>query len=66
MYFLQCLDNETYSLLQEIELELEDDKKSDATRFCEIYKEAFYKDLTTSLMKRDLMNCKQKSDETVK
>lgn len=61
-FILQHVDDETYSTLRAVEL-TEDDKK-DASRFCELYKKAYYGEEGIAL-KNELMSCAQKEDEDI-
>ena len=62
MFFLQNLDDETYSQLRNVELTNE--QKADAQLFCPIYKRAIYADMSISL-KNEVMECRQKIDENI-
>ena len=62
MYFLQNVDDETYSILKSVNLDAA--QKTDPTLFCPLFKNAVYGDITISL-KNEVMECKQKSDENV-
>ena len=62
MFFLQNVDDETYSVLKTARLTTE--KKADASLFCEVYRNAIYGDESLSL-KNEVMDCTQKSGETV-
>ena len=62
MYFLQNVDDETYSIQKTVDLT--DPQKANPKGFCPIYKKAIYGDVTISL-KNEVMECKQKNDETI-
>ena len=62
MFFLQNVDDETYSILKTVQLR--SGEKKSAELFCPLYKEAIYGDEKLSL-KNKLRDCKQKSDENV-
>lgn len=62
MYFLQNVNDETYSILKTVELSPAD--KADAKLFCPLYKTAIYGDVSISL-KNEVMECKQRSDEKI-
>ena len=62
VFFLQSVDDKTYSILKTVTLKPSD--KCDAEAFCEIYKREIYGDESLSL-KNDVLNCQQNSDETI-
>ena len=62
LFFLQHVDDVTYSTLKPIELT--DSQKRDPKRFCNIYKDAIYGDQSMA-MKNEFIHCKQKSDEDI-
>ena len=62
LFFLQHVDDKTYSLLKPIILTTS--QQTDAEQFCQIYKQTIYGDETFSL-KNELMECKQKPDEKI-
>ena len=62
MYFLQNVDDETYSQLRDVELN--DQQKADPVQFCEAFKKAIYGDVSISL-KNEVMECRQKADEDI-
>ena len=62
MYFLQNVDDETYSQLRDVELSTP--QKADANQFCEVFKTAIYGDVSISL-KNEVMECRQKADEDI-
>ena len=64
LYFLQHLDDETYSILKAVTIPDTGDYKSNPKLFCELYKTAIYGD-TSITLKNEVLECKQKSDETV-
>lgn len=62
MYFLQNVNDETYSILKTVELSTA--QKAEATEFCPLYKTAIYGDVSISL-KNEVMECKQRNDEAI-
>ena len=62
IFFLQNVDDETYSELKTVPLSAID--KQDPSLFCKIYKKVIYGDQTISL-KNEVMECKQKNDEKI-
>ena len=62
IYFLQNLDDATYTTLQGVNLTPE--QKRDAKAFCDIYKQTVYGDQAIYL-KTEVMDCKQKADESI-
>ncbi|KAL5268671.1 hypothetical protein ACHWQZ_G002504 [Mnemiopsis leidyi] len=62
MYFLQNVDDETYSQLRDVELSAQ--QKANADQFCEVFKTAIYGDVSISL-KNEVMECRQKADEDI-
>ena len=62
LFFLQNVDDETYSALKMVKLE--NSAKCDATIFCEIYKNAIYGD-ESLFLKNEVLNCQQKAAETI-
>ena len=58
MYFLQNVNDETYSILTTVELSPA--QKADASQFCPLYKTAIYGDVSISL-KNEVMECKQRN-----
>ena len=62
LYFLQHVDDTTYSLLRPIELT--NDQKGDCHKFCPIYKDVIYGEESMPL-KNELRNLKQEVDEDV-
>ena len=61
-FILQHVDDETYSTLRAVELTQND--KQDASRFCELYKKAYYGEEGIAL-KNELMSCTQKEGEDI-
>ena len=61
---MQHLDDETYSILKAVTIPNTGDYKSNPELFCELYKTAIYGD-TSITLKNEVLECKQKSDETV-
>ena len=62
MYFLQNVDDETYSQLRDVTLTQQE--KADAALFCTSFKKAIYGDTSISL-KNEVMECRQKADEDI-
>ena len=62
LFFLQNVDDQTYSALKMVKLE--NSAKCDANIFCKIYKKAIYGDESLSL-KNEVLNCQQKAAETI-
>jgi hypothetical protein len=62
MYFLQNVDDETYSQLRDVQLNTE--QKAYAAQFCIAFKRAIYGDASISL-KNEVMECRQKADEDI-
>ncbi len=62
LYFLQHVDDETYSALKSVSLL--DAEKRDAVLFCDTYKSVIYGEESIPL-KNEVMNCKQLSDEDI-
>lgn len=62
LFFLQNVDDMTYSTLKMVKLE--NSAKCDANIFCDIYKKEIYGDESLSL-KNEVLNCRQKADETI-
>ena len=62
LFFLQNVDDQTYSALKMVKLE--NSAKCDATIFCEIYKNAIYGD-ESLFLKNEVLNCQQKAAETI-
>ena len=62
LYFLQHVDDETYSALKSVSLL--DAEKRDAVLFCDAYKSVIYGEESIPL-KNEVMNCKQLSNEDI-
>ena len=62
IFFLQNVDDETYSTLKSVQLSSQ--QKQDPTLLCDVYKSTIYGDQSISL-KYEVMDCKQKSDEKI-
>ena len=61
-FFLQHLDDETYSLLKAVDVQPA--QRRSVSTFINLFKTATYGDESIQL-KNDLINCKQKSEETI-
>ena len=62
VFFLQHVDDETYSILKTVHLE--ENEKRDTDAFCKLYKKAIYGDEALAL-KNELLSCQQKEDEDI-
>ena len=62
LYFLQHVDDETYSTLKPVELN--EAEKRDSSLFCEKYKQAVYGTDSVPL-KNEVLECKQSSSEDI-
>ena len=62
LLLLQSVDDETYSRLKTVELA--EEEKCEASRFCQIYKAAIYQD-EELMRKMELLECQQQEEEDV-
>ena len=61
-YFLQNVDDQTYSILKCVRLTQQ--QRNDSVQFCALFKKAIYGEESVSL-KNEVRDCKQKSDEKI-
>ena len=63
VFFLQSVDDETYSTLKSVKLDTLDEK-SEPDTFIPLFKKAIYGDIDI-ILKNKVLECKQKPDETI-